>query len=103
MILRRLRRRPSTWFLAAGALGLVAALMTFRVAARTPTAPVVVAGDVIPAGTPVAAAPVVIRSVPSGVAALPGVTGFLLVTGMVWRAFQRQGTASPTAETGAVS
>ena len=75
MILRRLRRRPSTWFLAAGALGLVAALMTFRVAARTPTAPVVVAGDVIPAGTPVAAAPLVIRSVPSGVAALPGVIG----------------------------
>lgn len=70
---RRLRRRPSPWFVVAGALALIAMLMTLRAAARTPTAEIVVATDTITAGTPAAAAAIGMRSVPAGVADLPGI------------------------------
>ncbi len=73
MILRRLRRRPSAWFVAAALLALVAALATVRSAARGPVATIVVARENIVAGTPVASAPLEVRSVRAATADLVGV------------------------------
>lgn len=72
MILRRLRRRPSAWFVAAIVLALIAAVTTLRAAARGPVVDILVAADDIAAGTPVGSAPLVARSVPAPTAELAG-------------------------------
>ena len=51
VIARRLRRRPSAWFVAAGVLAIAAGLLTMRAAAvGTPTVSVVVAAEPIAVG-----------------------------------------------------
>lgn len=71
-MLWRLRRRPSIWFVAAAALALIAAAVTIRAAAQTPTTDIIVAhGDIAP-GTPVTAAAIGPLTVSRDVAELPG-------------------------------
>ncbi len=74
MIGRRLRRRPSAWFAAAGVLAVAAGVLTMRAAAvDTPRVPVVVASEPIAVGLRLddPAAVLTLAPVPSG-ARLPG-------------------------------
>jgi Flp pilus assembly protein CpaB len=74
MISRRLRRRPSAWFVVAGVLALAAGVLTMRAAAvDTPTMPVVVASEPIAVGLRLddPEAVLTLTPVPAG-AVLPG-------------------------------